>query len=120
MPRLKKQLQDDEIAIAFGREWQQQYPSEPGMWKQMSFRSELTKMRQRIGPSATIRLVSIGDSTFERTAAEMAGKLDGNVEVKTIKLVDLPSPGMLRQQIALLCLALKEILDRDGALSIDM
>ena len=120
MPRLERQLQASGLSIVYGRDWQSHAPTQPGMWKQLAFESELQKLRNTIGQEAEIRLVSIGDSTFERNAAEKAGKQDGNVQVKTIKLVDLPNPSMLRQELGLLVLALGDILGREGALAVDM
>ena len=119
MARLEQALQSG-VRVVYGREWQSHHPTQPGMWKQMAFESELARLRNSIGQEAEIRLVSIGDSTFERNAAEKAGKEDGNVEVKTIKLVNLPNPSMLKQQLKLLGVALVDILNREGPLAIDM
>lgn len=70
-----------------------------------------------------IRLVSVGDSTFERQAAKAAGALSagfGKVEVKTVKMMDLPSFSLLQRQLEVLCLALEPIMDQNGTLDVEV
>ena len=61
------------------------YPGEPAQWKKAAF---LQKLDGR-----AINLVSVGDSMFERRAAQHAGSIkDGHIEyTKTVKFVESPS-----------------------------
>ena len=122
MPKLLQVLAEH-ARVAYGREWSSPANEhDPGMWKQLAFENELRTLRQQLGPETAIRLVSVGDSTFERKAAKVAatGAEFGKVEVKTVKLMDLPSFSLLQRQLEVLCLALEPILMQRGTLDVEV
>ena len=122
MPKLLQVLAEH-ARVAYGREWSSPANEhDPGMWKQLAFENELRNLRQQLGPETAIRLVSVGDSTFERKAAKVAatGAEFGKVEVKTVKLMDLPSFSLLQRQLEVLCLALEPILMQRGTLDVEV
>lgn len=122
MPRLHKQLAQCSRTV-YGREFSATCPDDPGKWKELAFRSELRSLRKELRDDQSIQLVSIGDSTFERQAAKDAGAAFeefGQVEVKTIKMMDLPNFSLLKRQLEVLCLALAPILDQRGPMDIEV
>jgi hypothetical protein len=108
MPRLMCMLSEG-VDVVFGRDFQEGCPLQPSMWKQRAFAQEVRRLRERVG-DATIQLVSIGDSEFERGAAQSASEEDGNVQLKTVKMLDLPTYQLLSQQLSQICTALPSIL----------
>lgn len=122
MPRLRKQLEQYSRTV-YGREFAETCPEDPGKWKELAFRDVLQSLRQDLDGDQTIRLVSVGDSTFERQAAKDAGAASdefGKVEVKTVKMMDLPTFSLLKRQLEVLCLALTPILDQRGPLDVEV
>ena len=122
MPRLHKQLAQHSRTV-YGREFAETCPDDPGRWKELAFRDVLQSLRQELGDDRPIRLVSVGDSTFERQAAKDAGAASddfGKVEVKTVKMMDLPTFSLLKRQLEVLCLALAPILDQQGPLDVEV
>jgi hypothetical protein len=122
MPRLERQLQRCTRTV-YGRHFSGSCPDDPGKWKELAFRDNLQTLRQELGNDRPIRLVSVGDSTFERQAAKDAGAASteyGKVEVKTVKMMDLPSFSLLQRQLEVLCLALTPILEQRGTLDVEV
>lgn len=86
MPRVLQKLFDLDIRIISAQaEYGDIYPGEPNQWKRAAF---VQKLEGR-----SINLVSVGDSMFERTAAQNAGRIkDDHIEhTKTVKFIENPS-----------------------------
>lgn len=122
MPRLHKQLELFSRTV-YGREFSETCPDDPGKWKELALRDVLHSVKHELRDDQAIRLVSVGDSTFERQAAKDAGADSnsfGNVEVKTVKMMDLPTFSLLKRQLEVLCLALAPILDQRGPMDVEV
>jgi hypothetical protein len=86
MPRVTKRLKELGIQILSAQaKYGELYPGEPAEWKKAAFTKNLE--------GSFINLISIGDSIFERFAAQHAASIDAtHIEyVKTVKFIDSPT-----------------------------
>jgi hypothetical protein len=97
MPRVTKRLKELGIQILSAQaEYGELYPGEPAEWKKAAFTKNLE--------GRLINLISIGDSIFERFAAQHAASIDDTQieHVKTVKFIDSPTLAELCTELQVL------------------
>ena len=106
LPRVIKTVEELNIPIISAQvEYGELFPGQPGEWKKRAFAERL--------PGREINLISIGDSNFERLAAQQAGRSkDGHIaHTKTVKFVDSPTLEKLETELHVLSEQLDELCD---------
>lgn len=89
------------------------YPRACEKWKELTFDEELSQLIPQNCEHFSV--LSIGDSLHEREAAFAFGKSNDNVIVKSIKMIECPSPSQLATEQELITNALKSmILSRES------
>lgn len=89
--------------ISAQADYGKKYPGEPAQWKKAAFQEKLN--------GRSINLVSIGDSMFERRAAQHAGSIkDDHIEhTKTVKFIENPTIEELCTELQVLASSLDEV-----------
>lgn len=100
-------LLESVIIVSARSRYEEKYPYDSGKWKELTFRDEIEKLRKE---DSFISLLSIGDSLYERNAALLYGSTNKYSIVKSIKMIDLPTPGQLITQQRLICNALPSMI----------
>ena len=112
LPRVSHLLKWVTVVSARTR-YEDKYQLECGKWKEMTFQDELPKL---MPPNCEhFSILSIGDSLHDREAAIAFGKSASNVTVKSIKMIECPSPSQLATEQELIANALSSmVLSRDS------
>lgn len=95
------------IIVSARSRYELKYPYDSGKWKELTFRDEIDKLRRE---GFHINLLSIGDSLFERNAALVYGSANKLCIIKSVKMIELPSPGQLITQQRLICNAIPSMI----------
>jgi len=89
--------------ISARSKWESSQPV--SQWKVKAF----TELQAQLSPQTVTNFISIGDSSFERDAARIIGTTFPNAIVKTVKLLETPSPEELFWQHELVLQKLQQI-----------
>ena len=81
------------------------------LWKQYTFQKVLDGYRNIIN-NKKMSVFSIGDSLYERQAVMNYGMLNGDICVKSIKMMDGPSPSQLIKQQELIAKCLPSMINK--------
>lgn len=94
MPKFHSLL--NRITVISARsQYETSYPSSSSLWKELTFRDEISKLSSF---SDFPSILSIGDSLHEREAVFSYGRNNSRCLVKSIKLIELPTPVNLASQ----------------------
>ena len=96
------------VIVSARSRYEKQYPYDSGKWKELAFRDEIEKLRKE---GSFVNLLSIGDSLYERNAALVYGATNKFSIVKSIKMIELPTPGQLITQQRLICDAIPSMIN---------
>jgi len=102
LPNLLPVLQCMKVISARSK-WESSQPV--SQWKVKAF----TELQAQLSPQTVTNFISIGDSSFERDAARIIGTTFPNAIVKTVKLLETPSPEELFWQHELVLQKLQQI-----------
>lgn len=106
MPLFHSLLKYVTIVSARSR-YEEKYPYDCGKWKELTFRDEIEKLRKE---GSFVSLLSIGDSLYERNAALLYGSTNKYSIIKSVKMIELPTPGQLITQQRLICNAIPSMI----------
>lgn len=99
MPRFHSMLSNVTIISARSL-YESTYPGCSSLWKEQAFKDELDRV---LSYNCYSSVLSIGDSLHEREAVFSYGRNHSHSLVKSIKLIDAPSPSHLATQQELIC-----------------
>lgn len=104
LPGLLPVLQRIRVVSARSR-YEAEFPDEVSKWKAETF----LEVQRQFDSQVITNLVSVGDSFFERKAAQAVGREYDNTVIKTIKFREFPTPEELVKQQKLVCKEFEQI-----------
>jgi len=113
LPNLVPVLQSMKVISARSK-WELSEPV--SQWKVRAF----TELQTQLSPQTVSNFISIGDSSFERDAARIIGATFPNAIVKTVKLLETPSPEELLWQQELVLQKLPRIVSSGRNKEVDL
>jgi hypothetical protein len=102
MPQIFSTINNMKVVSARSR-YENQHNSSPLEWKRCAFGIAVREWADRCDDGADFDVVSIGDSSHERTAVQHATRSMDNCVTKSVKLLDKPTVEQLIKEIGLLC-----------------